>query len=131
MPVLLALAFGQVQADESCGQTELRYVQAITAEMQAFAPKVTKTGRFAIKDVPSGDGTQRIAISFADRGTMIFVHRIAGDPNATTTVIRPGKTGSGAPGFTVALVQGRLGACEYSVFIRDAKFVVAPRGNHR
>ena len=128
LAVLLALAFGHAQADDRCGPAELQFAQTIAAGMQPFAIKVTKTGRFAFKDEYSGDGSQRVAISFADRGKTIFVHRIAGDPNATATAMRPGRTKSGELGFTVALVQGHSGACEFDVFVSGAKFVVAPRG---
>lgn len=124
---LLSLGYDQAKADELCGPEELRYPQKIAAEMQQFAPKVTRSGRFVIKEELSGDGSQRLAISFADHGKTNFVHRVSGDPMATATVMRPGKSKNGTPGFTIALVQGRLGACEYSVFVRDATFVVVPR----
>lgn len=126
---LLSIGCGQARADELCGPAGVRYVEKIAAGMQQFAPKVTKTGGFAIKEESPGDGTQVVVIAFADRGKTIFVHRVpVADPIVTPTVISPGKTKSGNPEFSVGLIQGNQGACDYSVFIREAKFVVVSRG---
>lgn len=126
---LILLGYDQARADELCGPAEVRYVERIVTGMQQFAPKVTKTGGFAIKEESPGDGTQVLVISFADRGKTIFVHPVpVADPTVTPTVISPGKTKSGNPEFSVGLIQGNQGACDYSVFVREAKFVVVSRG---
>ena len=114
-------------ADQICGAAEARYVYELAAGMEQFAPKVTKTGGFAIKEEYPGDGTAFLVISFMDRGKMIFNHRVRNPLEASAT-IRPHKTKGGYPGFDVALRQGHLGECEYSVVVRDAKFVVLIRG---
>lgn len=118
-------------ADQVCGPAEAQYVEKLAAGMQQFAPKVTKTGGFAVKEEYPGDGTEVLVVSFVDRGKSLFVHRLPGNPQATATTMRPGKTKSGEPGFVVALLQGKLGACEYSVFVHDGKFLVASRGFKR
>jgi hypothetical protein len=114
-----------------CGPTEAQYVEKLAAGMQQFAAKVTKTGSFLIKEEYPGDGTQVLIISFLDRGKTLFVHRVTGNPLATATTMRPGKIKSGEPGFSIALVQGKLGACEYSTFVHDGKFLVVARGVKR
>ena len=115
-------------ADQICGAAQARYVYELAAGMEQFAPTVTKTGGFAIKEEYPGDGTAFLLISFMDRGKMIFSHRVRNDPGVSVTTIRPHKTKGGYPGFDVALGQGHLGDCEYSVVVRDAKFVVLIRG---
>ncbi|MDP2028163.1 MAG: hypothetical protein Q8K12_00790 [Thiobacillus sp.] len=115
-------------ADQPCGAAEAQYVDELVAGMAQFAPKVTKTGGFAITEEYPGDGTAVLVISFMDRGKMVFDHRVRNYPQASTTTIRPHKTKGGYPGFAVALGQGHLGNCEYSVAVRDAKFVVAILG---
>lgn len=126
---LVSLGCEQARADELCGLAEVRYVEKIAAGMQQFASKVTKTGGFAIKEESPGDGTQVFVVSFAERGKTTFVHRVpVVDPIVTPIVISAGRTKSGNPEFAVGLIQGNRGACDYSVFVREAKFVVASRG---
>ena len=115
-------------ADQVCGATEAQYVYELVAGMEQFAPKVTKTGAFVIKEEYPGDGTAVLVISFIDSGKMIFDHRVRDASGASATTIRPHKTKDGYPGFAVALTQGHLGKCEYSVAVRDAKFEIVMYG---
>jgi len=94
----------------------------------AWSSLPPRCGGFAIKEEYPGDGTAALVISFMDRGKMVFDHRVREAPGATVTTIRPHKTKGGYPGFDVALTQGHLGNCEYSVTVRDAKFVVVIHG---
>lgn len=126
---LLCLGCELALADQICGDPgDAQYVAKIAAGMQQFAPKVTKTGGFAIKEDYPGNGTAVLTISFVDRGKTLFVHRVNDYTSASATVMRAGKTKGGEPGFSVALVQGKLGACVYNVFVRDAKFAVVSLG---
>lgn len=128
---LLALFCEQAYADALCGPNEARYVDTVVAGLQQFAPRMTKTGRFAIKDEYPGNGTAIVAISFADHGKTLFVHRVAADKGASATVMTQGTTKAGDPGLSVALQQGNLGSCVYGVFVRDGKFVAVSRGLKR
>lgn len=110
-------------ADQICGPAEARQVYELVAGMEQFAPRVTKTGGFAIKEEYPGDGTAFLLISFIDRGKMIFNHRVS-NPIELAASIHPHKTNGEYPGFDIALRQGRLGECEYRVVVRDSKFVV-------
>jgi hypothetical protein len=126
---LLSMGCDGARADEVCGSpADAQYVAKIATGMQQFAPKVTKTGGFAIKEDYPGNGTAVLTISFVDRGKTLFVHRVADYKSASATVMRAGKTKGGDPGFSVALVQGKLGACVFNVFVRDAKFAVVSLG---
>ena len=118
-------------ADEICSPKDAQYVEKIAAGMQQFAAKVTKTGSFAIKKEYPGNGTAFTIISFVDRGNTLFMNRVKDDADASATEMRTEKTKSGDPGFGIALVQGNLGSCTYSVFVRDTKFVVVSRGLKR
>lgn len=119
------------RADALCGPNEARYVDTFVAGLQPFAPRVTKTGRFAIKDEHPGNGTAVVVISFADHGKTLFVHKVAADQGASATVVTQGTTKSGDPGLSVALEQGNLGSCVYGVSVRDGRFVAVPRGLKR
>jgi hypothetical protein len=121
----------QAHADALCGPDESRYVDTVAAGLQQFVPKMTRSGRFAIKDEYPGNGSAIVVISFADHGKTLFVHRVAADKGASATVLTPGTTKGGDPGLSIALQQGNLGSCTYSVFVRDAKFTVIPRGLKR
>lgn len=118
----------QARADEACGRNEAQYVEKIATGMQMFAPKVTKSGRFAVKNEYSGDTTSTIVISFVDQGKTLFAHKITGISALTPTEMRPGKTKDGDPGFLVILAQGNIGECQYSMFVHAGKFVVVSRG---
>ena len=123
---LFLLHGNEVSADEFCTSDETRYVEKIAAGMQQYAPMVTKTGNFAAKNESAGDGIGFLVVSFSDRGKTLFIHRFQ-DEQLDATTMRPGKTKSGDPGFTVYLRQGQLGSCEYAVIVRDRKFVIASR----
>lgn len=114
-------------ADQICGPAEARYVYELVDAMAQYAPKVTKTGSFAVKEEYPGDGTAFLIISFTDRGNMIFKHRVSNSIELSA-VIRPHKIKSDFPGLDIALTQGRLGECQYSIVVRDGKFVVLIRG---
>jgi hypothetical protein len=96
----------------------------MAAGMQKFAPKMTRTGSFVVKDEYPGNGSSAAVITFVDRGNIVFVYRVNGSKMASATTVRPGKTKSGEPGLSVALTQGSLGDCVYSVVAREGKFVV-------
>lgn len=129
LAVLLSLAYEPARADEICDPSneEAAYVKKIAADMQRFAPKVTKTGTFAFKPEYPGDGTGVWAISFLDRGSSVFVHKLKYEAYRELTV-SPDKWKGSDPGFMIVIRQGALGTCRYSVAVRDAKFIVTPRG---
>ena len=124
---LLSLYCNQSWADEFCGATEAQYVDELLAGMEQFALQVTRGGSFSIKVDYPGNETAVLVISFKDRGKTLFVHQAHAFP-LVDTEIRPDKTKGGYPGFVVALTQGHLGECEYSVVVHGAKFVVAKSG---
>lgn len=126
---LLSLGPHIVRADSPCQpeNNDIAYPKGIAAAIQKFAPKVTKTGNFVIKDEFPGEG-HFIVISFVDGGKTLFTHTTRNFELATATEIKAGKTKDGDPGFSVALVQGHLGECRYNVLFRDAKFVVIDKG---
>jgi hypothetical protein len=128
---LLSLFSEQANADSLCGPDEARYVDTVVAGLQQFVPKMTKTGRFSVKNEYPGNGTAFVAISFADRGKVLFQHRAAADKSASATVMTPGTTKAGDPGLSVALQQGNLGSCTYGVFVRNGKFVAVSQGLKR
>lgn len=125
---LISLCCEQARADEPCGRNDAQYVEKIATRMQMFGPKVTKTGRFAVTHEYPGDTTSTIVISFVDQGKTLFVHRITGISELTSTEMRPGKTKDGDSGFLVILAQGNIGECQYSMFVHAGKFVVVSRG---
>ena len=131
LTALVPMCCEQARADEICGPSQARYAERVAAGMQQFAPRVTKTGTFAIKEEYPGNGIEILVVSFVDRGKTLFAHQVRDDAESTATTIRPGKTRGGDPGFAIALTQGSLGACEYGVFVRDGKFVVTPKGLKR
>lgn len=118
-------------ADEICDLAQQQYVEALAAGMQKFASKLTQTGSFSVKDEYPGNGLSVAVITFVDRGNVVFVHRVTGSKSASATIVRPGKTKSGEHGLSVALTQGSLGNCMYSVFPKDGRFVAAFRGLKR
>ena len=127
--ILLALGYEPARSDEICDPTndEAAFVKKIAADMQRFAPKVTKTGTFAFKPEYPGDGTGVGVISFSDRGNNLFVHRFKVDAT-TELIVEPDKSKGDGPGFMFVIRQGSLGECRYSVSVRDTKFIVTPRG---
>ena len=131
LTALMLMCCDRARADEVCGPSHARYVEKVAAEMQQFAPRVTKTGIFSITEEYPGNGTEILVISFVDRGKTLFVYRVRDDAESTATTISPGKTRRGDPGFAVALIQGSLGSCEYGVFVRDGKFMVSAKGLKR
>ena len=126
---LLSLGAEPLRADQICdpANEEAGYVKKIAADMQRFAPKVTKTGIFAFKEEYPGDGTSVWIISFSDRGNNLFMYRLKVD-GATELTVEPDKSIGDGPGFMFVIRQGSLGQCRYSVSVRDAKFVVVDRG---
>lgn len=129
LAILLSFAYEPARADQMCDPSneEAAYVKKIIADMQRFAPKVTKTGTFAFKPEYPGDGTGVWAISFLDHGNSVFVHKLKYEGFRELTVSQDKGKGSD-PGFMIVIKQGSLGACRYSVAVRDAKFIVTPRG---
>ena len=127
--VLLALGYESARSDEPCDPDnhEAAFVKKIAADMQLFAPKVTKTGTFAFKPEYPGDGTAVWVISFSDRGNNLFVHRLKIE-GATELTVESDKSKGDGPGFMFVIRQGSLGECRYSVSVRDTKFIVTPRG---
>lgn len=132
LAILLSFAYEPARADQMCDPSneEAAYVKKIIADMQRFAPKVTKTGTFAFKPEYPGDGTGVWAISFLDHGSSVFVHKLKYEAYRELTV-SPDKGKGSDPGFMIVIRQGSLGACRYSVAVRDAKFIVTPRGSNK
>lgn len=125
---LIPICSEQARADEPCGRDDYQYVERIASGMQIFASKVTKSGRFTVKEEYPGDTTETIVVSFSDHKEKLFVHKIVGISALTPTEFRPSITKGGDPGFIVILAQGNIGECQYSMFVRNERFVVIPRG---
>ena len=126
--ILLLFAPDHVWADRVCYSGESKYADKIAGDMQQHNSMVTKTGTFSVNEEYPGDGTELLTIAFSDRGKTLFKHQTRNDPNATATIILSAKTKAGDPAFVVALVQGKLGACEYVFVVRSGQFRVIPLG---
>ncbi|MDE1947127.1 MAG: hypothetical protein KGL43_13595 [Burkholderiales bacterium] len=115
-------------SDETCGPSESQCVNSIAGDLQGFAPKMTKSGRFTVKEEYPDGAPATTVLSFLDRGQTAFTRRIAQYDNSTGTAFDPGAKKCGLPGLKVQLLQGTMGACVYYIAFRENRFRVYSSG---
>lgn len=125
--LVLVVAESAANADSICGPREDAYLQKLISGLQPYAQQVTASGKFAAEN-EYGAGTMAVTISFLDGGKRRFSYRSADTAGDDWGAIgaRPGSTKAGQPGFAFYFAQGKSGACEANVFVKDGRFVTTP-----
>ena len=127
MTMAIAMLVADVAfADAMCGNEERAYMEKLINGLQPHASQVTSRGKFSATE-EFGNGSMAVRISFSENGKQLFTYRTAETgPQWGGIGARPGSTKSGQPAFSFYFQQGKMGACEANVLVKDGKFIFTP-----